>query len=229
VRERVGSRQVRKLVASLVGAVVLVLVLAQLLLPRLAAHRISARVGRYGSVQSVSVSAWPALALLWGHADSVQVKASTLSANPQQVAKLLHEAAGAASADISADSLTLGSLRLSDARLHKRGSALSATALASEAAVQAALPGGLGVQLLKSEQGQVQVRASGALFGVNASVDALALASEGRLVAHPLGFLIEGLQLTLFADRHVRVSGVGASIASEQPRSYRLTMTGLLD
>ena len=53
----------------------LLLVLAQLLLPRIAASRISSRVGRYGTVQSVSVSAWPAVELLWGHADSVRVKA----------------------------------------------------------------------------------------------------------------------------------------------------------
>ena len=37
----------------------------------IAASRISSRVGRYGKVQSVSVSAWPAVELLWGHADSV--------------------------------------------------------------------------------------------------------------------------------------------------------------
>ena len=44
----------------------LVLVLAQLFLPRIAASRIASRVGRYGTVQSVSVKAWPAVKLLWG-------------------------------------------------------------------------------------------------------------------------------------------------------------------
>ena len=44
----------------------LVLALAQVLLPRIAASRISSRVGRYGTVQSVSVKAWPAVELLWG-------------------------------------------------------------------------------------------------------------------------------------------------------------------
>ena len=44
---------------ALAGAV-LVLALAQVLLPRIAASRISSRVGRYGSVESVSVRAWPA-------------------------------------------------------------------------------------------------------------------------------------------------------------------------
>ena len=56
----------------------------------------------------------------------------------------------------------------------------------------------------------------------------MAGASEGKLVAHPLGFLIEGLRLTLFADPHVYVEGVGASVAGEQPLSYRLSMSARL-
>ena len=62
----------------------LVLALAQLLLPRIAASRICSRVGRYGQFDSVSVSAWPAVELLWGSADSVQVQAGSLALNPAQ-------------------------------------------------------------------------------------------------------------------------------------------------
>ncbi len=118
--------------------------------------------------------------------------------------------------------MQLGSLRLTDASLRKRGSALSAQALTSEADVKAALPPGFGVQLLRSEDGEVEVQATGGLFGVGASVNAVAGASEGKLVAHPLGFLVEALQLTLFSDPHVYVEGVGASVQSERPLSYRL-------
>jgi hypothetical protein len=80
------------------------------------------------------------------------------------------------------------------------------------------------VRLLGSEAGQVRVRATGGLFGIGASVDAVALAREGRLVAHPLGLLIEGLQLTLFSEPHVYVQGVAASRDGRQPASYRLSM-----
>ena len=55
-----------RIAAGLAGAIALVLVLAQLLLPGIAASRISSRVGKYGTVESVSVSAWPAIELLWG-------------------------------------------------------------------------------------------------------------------------------------------------------------------
>ncbi len=217
-----------RLVLLAAGVALLALALAQALLPRLAASRISSRVGRYGSVASVSVSAWPAVKLLWGSVDSVRVKARHLSLSPAQAAKLLWEARGAASIDVSAENVTVGPLRLSDARLRKRASALSAEAMISEADVTAALPPDLGLKLLRSERGEIEVQASGGLFGLGASVDAVALASDGRLVAHPLGLLVERLQLTLFSDPHVYVEGVGASAPAGQPPSYRLSMTASL-
>jgi hypothetical protein len=210
------------------GGVVLLLALIQVILPRVAASRISSRVGRYGTVQSVSVSAWPAVELLWGHADSVRVKAKSVALSPAQVAALLWEARGTDHMDVSAERARVGSLRVSDAILHKRGDALSAQADVTEADAIAALPKGFSVHLLRSEGGEVEVRASGALFGVGASVNAVAAASQGDLVAHPVGFLVEGLKLTLFSDPHVYVEGVGASVLGESPARYRLTMTARL-
>jgi hypothetical protein len=217
-----------RLLLSLGGGLALLLVLAQVLLPRIAASRISSRVGRYGKVRSVSVSAWPAVKLLWGQADSVRVSAKSLAISPAQVGSLLWEGHEASSMDVSAESVQLGTLRLTDASLMKRGSVLSAQALVSEADVRAALPAGFGVRLLRSEDGEVEVQATGGLFGVGASVNAVASAREGKLIAHPLGFLVEGLRLTLFSNAHVYVEGVGASVAGEQPLSYRVTMSARL-
>jgi len=207
---------------------VLVLVLAQVFLPRLAVSRIRSRVGRYGTVKSVSVTAWPAVKLLWGSVDSVRVKAGSLVVSPAQAGKLLWEAKGTGSMDVSAESVKVGPLHLSDATLSKRGDALSAQASTNEADVKAALPAGFGVRLLRSEGGEVEVQATGGLFGVDASLNAVAGSSEGKLVAHPLGFLVEGLRLTLFSDPHVYVEGVGASVVAQQPLSYRLTMRARL-
>ena len=72
------------------------------------------------------------------------------------------------------------------------------------------------------------MQASGGLFGVGASVNAVAQASAGKLIAHPVGFLVEGLRLTLFSDPHVYVEGVGASEQSAQPPSYRLSIDARL-
>jgi hypothetical protein len=224
------SGRITRVVLAVAGGALLVLVLAQLLLPRIAASTISSRLKKYGAVQSVSVTAWPAVKLLWGSADSVTVRARRLKISPAQTAKLLWEARDVSEMDMTAASAQEGPLQLSDISLRKRGSALSAQALTSETAVKAALPEGFGVQLLGSEGGAVRVRASGGLFGVGASVDAVAGASEGKLVVHPVGLLIEGLQLTLFADPHVYVRGVAATAVpgSKGGQSYRLSMTASL-
>jgi hypothetical protein len=228
MRRAGGAPRTLKLGLWLAGGLLLLLVIAQLLLPRLAVSRITSRVGRYGKVLSVSVSAWPAVELLWGHVGSVRVKARSLALSPAQAASLLSEAKGAASMDVSAESVRMGKLTVTGASLRKRGDALSAQALVSEAAVKAALPAGFSLRLLRSEGGEVEVQATGALFGVGIPVNAVAGASDGKLVAHPLGFLIEGLQLTLFSDPHVYVEGVGASAQGTDPQSYRLTMSASL-
>jgi LmeA-like phospholipid-binding len=213
MRRAGGGRRVTRIALGLTGAALLLLVLAQLFLPRIAASKISSRVGRYGHVERVHVSAWPAVELLWGDADSVSVRASRLTVSPAQAAHLLWEGRGADRMELTARSARLGPLALTDVRLHKRGRRMSAHAHLSAADVKAALPPGFDVQLLGSRRGQVEVSASGGLFGVGASVDALAGASGGRLVAHPRGLLLQGLQLMLFSDPHVYVEGVAAQAA----------------
>jgi hypothetical protein len=225
---RGGGGRARKLSLALAGALLLVLVLAQLLLPRIAASTISSRVGRYGSVAHVSVTAWPAVKLLWGSADSVSVRARRLRLTPAQAAKLLSESDGVARMELSAERVQIGPLALTGATLHKRGGKLSATADVSEAGVRAALPKGLQVRLLRSEAGRVEVQAGGGLFGVQASVEAVAEARGGRLVAHPLGLLLEGFGMTLFSDPRVYVEGVGARELGAHPARYRLSMRARL-
>ncbi len=209
------------------GAIVVVLVLAQFFLPRIAASRVRARVGKYGTVKSVSVSAWPAVELLWGKADSVDVRAGSLRMTPAQTAKLLVQARGVKRMSLTAESVTEGSLRLHDASFEKHGRTLKGAASTSQADVKQALGAGIEVRLLNSHDGQVEVSASGGLFGVRASVDAIARAQEGKLVVHPLGFLLEGLKLTLIDSPRVYVEGVAASPVagpSGDVAGYRLSI-----
>jgi len=184
-----GGRPLR-LALWLAGALVVALGLAQIFLPRIAASRISSRLGKYGDVRSVHVSAWPAVELLWGEADAVTVRARSISVSPAQTGKLLHEARGLHELDLTAETTREGPLPLHDVSLRKRAAKLHAQASLSEADVKAALPPGYDVQLLGSSRGQVQVRASGGLFGVGASVDAV--------------------KLTLFSDPRVYIQGIGA-------------------
>ncbi len=206
----------------------LLLALAQLLLPAIAARRIRSRVSRYGTVRSVSVSAWPAVKLLWGSADSVTVRAENLHLTTKQTAKVLSESGGAGDVTLTAEHVQVGVARVSSAMFEKKGDSLSAAATVTEAEVKQALPEGVQVQLLESANGTVRVQASGALFGVPASVQAIAEASEGALIVHPVGLLIEALRLTLFAEPNVYVEDVGASEEGGGARQYRLTINASL-
>ena len=116
-----------------VGVIVVLLVLVQIFLPGIAANRVRSRVQRYGSVESVSVKAWPAVKLLWGKADSVDVRAGSLRLSQGQIGKLLGEAREAGSVQASARSVAAGPLQLQDATLQKHGSTLLGTAWASRA------------------------------------------------------------------------------------------------
>jgi len=220
-----------RIAAGLAGVIVLVLVLAQLFLPAIAASRIRSRVERYGTVKGVTVKAWPAVKLLWGNAESVDVKAGSVAIDAAQMAKLLGEAHGVQSIRASAESVETGTLQMRDASLQKHGDALSGSAWASQAAVKQALGAGLEVQLLHSDAGRVQMSVGGGLFGVKASVQAVAEAQDGNVVVRPLGFLLEGLKLTLFAEPNVYVEGVGASAVagpSGAGAGYRLSFQASL-
>jgi LmeA-like phospholipid-binding len=214
-----------QIAGGVLGAIVLVLVLMQIFLPKIAASMITSKLRRYGRVQSVNVSAWPALELLWGDADSVSVRALSFSASPAQAANLVWEGRGADRIDMTAASAKVGPLALTGVKFTKRADSLAAQALASEAAVAAALPSGVAVGLQGSEAGRVRVRAGGGLFGVSASFDAVAEPQQGRLVVRPLG-LFAGFQLTLFSNPHVYVVGVAASAL--QDGGYLLQMQARL-
>jgi hypothetical protein len=203
------------------------LVAAQLALPPIAAHRIASKLGRYGHVESVHVSAWPAVELLWGDADSVHVRATSLSIGSTQIAKLLDEARGVDTLDASVNDAFVDAVHLGDAVLRKRGSRLQAEATMTHAEVAQALPR-MQIALLSSDGGRVRVRVSGGLFGLTRGVDAVARASGGALVAEPAGGTLTGARLTLFADPRIQIDGVSARALDTVPPSYRLGLRGHL-
>ncbi len=216
-----------RIVLGALAAIVGVLVLSQVLLPGIAAGRVREKVERYGTVKSVTVKAYPAVKLLWGDADEVRVRAGSLSTSPSQAAGMVGEARGTARVDGSVESLQEGPLRLTGVSFHKDGSRMMGEGTISEEDVRRALPAGVGVTLLASGEGAVEVSVSGQLFGLSASVDAVAKAENGELVAQPKAALLEGLKMTLFADPRVYVEGVEArevTGSTGEGVSYRLAM-----
>jgi hypothetical protein len=203
---RTSSRRAARVALGTAGGVVALLGLAQLLLPGIAAQRVRSQLGRYGAVRSVSVSAFPAIELLWGHAQSATVRAGALSIGVSQASQLLWQGRGVERFDLRAASMALGPLTMHDVSFQKRGAALYTQGTLSEAALRSALPGSTSVQPLESTPSGVEVRVSGSLFGVGGSVDVLLSAQEGKLLAQPQGIPFGGLiKVTLLSDPHVYV------------------------
>ena len=217
-------RAARRLGAMIAGGLGLAALGAQLLLPRLAAARISSRLAEYGGVEGVQVRARPALKLLWRGADSVVIRAGELSLSLPEAAELLSESGGAERVRASARTVRLGSLRLTDVRVSGDPGEMTATATAAAADFAAALPPGVQVELLDSEHGTIRVRVSGGLFGLSASMDAVAQPSDGGLLVRPEGFLMQAFTLRLFSDPRVRLQAVGAS-ADPAAAGYRLSVS----
>ena len=212
---------------------VLLLVLAQLLLPPIATQRVRERVARYGTVNSVSVSAFPAIELLWGEIDDLKVSTSSLRVGVSQIGDLLSSAGASDDLKFSSPQATLlapsfanGGLVLSNVSLQKHGSALNSQATLEQANLHAALPAGFQIEPLASGAGAVEVRASGTLFGIQASVNGVIVAAEGKLVIQPVGIPFgELLKLTLFSDPRIYIEGIAAT---SQPGGYRFTINAQL-
>jgi hypothetical protein len=196
---------------GLVGAIVVALAAAQLVLPGIAASRIRQRLARDGTVQSVHVQAFPAIKLLWGRADSVTVRIASLTAGTSRTGDLLSRADRTRDLDVSIGTLTEGPLVLRNVSVRKRGSAVTGGAGVAESDLQAALPPGFDVQPVASGGGQLLLRARASLLGVGVAVDALLSARDGALVVQPVNVPFGALAtLTVFSDPRVTVEGVGA-------------------
>jgi hypothetical protein len=145
---RTSPRKAAWIALGVAGGAVVVLGLAQLLLPRLAAQRVRSQIGRYGVVRSASVSAFPAIELLWGDAQSVTVSAANLDMTPAQANELLWKSRGVQRVDMYAESMRVGSFTLRDAGWRKRGDQLTMGGQLTEADLRSSLPGSTGFTLL---------------------------------------------------------------------------------
>ena len=118
----------RRIIAiATAGVVILVLVVAQLVLPGIAADRLRDRLGKSGNVISVEVHAFPAIKLLWNHADRVVVRMGSYRSSTGPLGSLLSETSNVGSLDASAAEFDSGLLTVRNAALRKRGDQLVGT------------------------------------------------------------------------------------------------------
>jgi hypothetical protein len=203
----------RRIAIAGVLVVVAVLVAAQFALPAIAAARLRSQLSRFGTVERVSVKAFPAVELLWHRADHITVALRSYRAPGGQFGDLLTQSIDVGSLDASADDVQLGLLTVHDARLHKRGAQLTAAGRISEADLRAAVPFLEGVVPVASAGGALTLRGTATALGLSASADATVAARDGELVLAP-DVPFGGLAtVALFADPRLEVEQVGGAPA----------------
>lgn len=189
----------------------MLLALAQLLLPGIAASALRNRLDRHGDVLSVKVSAFPAIKLLWHQADSVTIRLRDYRSSSGKLAETLDEASGITSLHARVGTLTAGALTLHDVRLTKHGHRISGGASVRDADLRSALPVMRSVRPVESTADGVVLRGTASVFGFSAAVDATVEARSGAIVVSPLVPFGGFATITVFSDPRFQVRTVRAA------------------
>jgi len=189
----------------------LVLVVAQLLLPGIAAQELRNDLEQSGTVLEVKISAFPAIKLLWHKADSVVVRMGRYRSGASRLGGTLGRAADADSLDASAQELDVGPLTLRNATLRKRGSELTGSATVTQADLRSAVFFLDNVEPIASGNGRLTLRGTASFLGLRATVDATVAAKDGDLVVAPDVPLGGIAAITLFDNPHMQVKSVSAT------------------
>ena len=187
------------------------LVVAQLVLPGIAAQRVRDQLARSGQVLSVQVHAFPAIELLWHHADRVVIRLGRYRTRAGKLGSSLSQSGDVGSLDATASEVETGLLALHNAHLAKRGNHLTASATVTDADLHAALPILQSVTPVASSGGQLDAAGHGKPVRSDGDRPAVVHAVAGRLVVTPNVPLGGFATITVFSNPHVAVQGVGAS------------------
>lgn len=201
--------------AVLTIAIVLVLVLgaAQLFLPGIAAQRLRDRLSRSGTVLHVEVHAFPAIELLWHHADRIVVRMADYQSNPGHLGDLLNEAGDVGSVDASARTLHAGLLTVRDASMRKRGNQLTGTARVSEADLRAAVPFLTDVRPVAAGAGTLTLQGTATALGISATAQGTVAARGGQLIFQPDIPFGDLATVTVFSDPRLTIDDLQAALA----------------
>jgi hypothetical protein len=200
----------RRIAVVIFGVVVLLLVVAQLALPGIAEHRAEGRLERHGGTAHVSLSALPAVRLLFGDGDSLEVKGSGLELSPEERGNALDHLDGFGKVSVKLDHLTTGPFDVSAFTLargegeHDYRSRMSATTTATDVGrflgsaaggPFGALLGGLAGGSLPGGSTRVPVRVDALLTSRNGDVQVKR--ATGTVAGIPAGPLIEVVAATV--------------------------------
>jgi hypothetical protein len=198
----------------------------QLVLPGIAAGRLRSMLSRSGSVRSVSVSAWPAVELLWHHADSVTISMRSWSAGASRLDGQLEQLGDVGTLRASIGVVRVGALTVHRASLFLNAGDILGEGTVREADLRRAVPFLRSVVPVASSGGRLVLQGTASVLGlIGGSVDATVQARGGKLIVSPdvpLGGLAT---ITVFSARAVRVTGVSAVDA---PGGFVARVSGVL-
>lgn len=207
------SRSGRIAVGAL-GTAIGLLAAAQLVLPPLAERRVRDDLDDRGRVRSVEVSALPAVKLLWGRADRVEVRMDSYRSGQAPLADAVARAHATGELDARTAELRVGPLVLRDARLTKDGDRLDGTAILRETDLVAALPPYLDVRPVGADAGGLVLDGSATLLGASVRARARVRARDGAVVVEPEAALLPSL--AVFSDPRVQVRQVGGRLGEAE-------------
>ena len=118
---------------------------------------------------------------------------------------------------VSAQSIRISGLDLTNARLAKDGQRIEAEASLSERDLIAFLPPGTELRSVASQGGEILLEGSFTALGFQLSGPATAPRRTGAIVLTPEGLPLAGLaQVTVFSDDRIRIERIGAREAGER-------------
>jgi hypothetical protein len=224
---RIGRRG---LVLAIVALSVLVVIgVAQLVLPGVAEQKLRSNLARYGAVRRVHIESAPAIKLLWHRADRVDVAMDSYRSEPGghgSLADFLSRTRDTGKLNVSVGTLQAQLVTLHDVSLHKEGDVLVGQARLTQHDLSAALPGFVGVRPVSASANGIVAQVSASVLGHRAGTRMAVLADSGRVVVRPVGLPFGSLAtITVFDDPRVYVESLGAELRGE---NYFLTARALL-
>jgi hypothetical protein len=199
--------------------------LGQLVIPPLAEHIARDRLARYGRVLSVKISAFPAIKLLFGDADSATVRMSSYTAAQNQVGVNLSQASGVSQLVGTIAEVSSGLVNVEDVSFSKHGNLLLGSGEITEANLRAAVPLLQSVTPIASSGSGVTLQGTTDNLPIVGSVsaDANLAASGGKVVLSGTGLIGGFLHITVWSDPRLYVQ----SISGEPTRTgLKLSVRG---
>jgi hypothetical protein len=133
------------------GAVVFALVASQVLLPGLGAHRVEKRLTKGGGTAEVTLGAVPALRLLFGDGERLEVTGSDLVLDPDAEDDVFERLDGFSIVDISIADASVGPVALESFELRREGDGPYHLVSSASASASAFADAGLGTVELPGE------------------------------------------------------------------------------